>query len=136
MFSRSPNGLGRGFWPVFRRRSRRGAFAVGLALDDELMGAMRESVEGALSQHRFIKDCHPLLHSAVGGDDGGTAGVAFDQQIIRVGSGLAGKFLECEIIHDEHSGLRKLRSSRSKELSARERARIFKSRSARRNSTR
>ena|SRR5215831_12658231 len=45
----------------------------------------------------------PFLHTSVRGDDGGTTGVPFDQQIIEVGSGLAGKLLELS-----HSGPRAL----------------------------
>jgi hypothetical protein len=92
-FSRGlPWGSGRGFLAVFRRRqrSRRGAFAVGLALDDELVSAVAEAIQSALPQHRFIKDYQPFLHASVGRQNGRAASVPFDQQIIEVGGGLAG----------------------------------------------
>src|SRR5215469_1169704 len=71
------------------------------------MGAVAEAVQSALPEHGFIKDRHPLFHAAVGGDDSGTAGVPFDQQIIEVGSGLAGKLLQSKIIHNEQIGTEK-----------------------------
>src|SRR4029077_9278473 len=90
-----PGGFRRG------RRSRCGAFAVGLALDDELVSAVAEAVQSALAQHRVIKDRHPFVDTSVGGDDRRTASVPFDQQLIEVGSGLAGKLLQSKIIYDQ-----------------------------------
>ena len=92
---------------IFRCRSWCRAFAIGLTLDDELVGAVAETIQSALRQHRLVKDRHPFLHTSVGGDDGGTACVPFDQQIIEVGSGLSGKFLEGKIIDDEQIGSKK-----------------------------
>ena len=70
-------------------------------LDDELVRAAAEAIQSALPQHRIIKDRHPFFNSAVGGDDRRVAGVPFDQQIIEVGSGLAGKLFQTEIIYDQ-----------------------------------
>ena len=61
------------------------------------------------AQQRFIKDRHPVLHPSVGGEDGRTAGMPFDQQIIEVGSSLAGKLLEAEIVHHQEVGADGLR---------------------------
>ena len=85
-------------------RSGGGAFAIGLALDDELVGAVAEAIQSALAQQRFIKDRHPFLHAAVRGEDRRAAGVAFDQQIVEVGSRLAGEFLQPEIVHHQEIG--------------------------------
>src|SRR5437867_10556619 len=56
---------GRAFSACFRgcRRSWRGAFAIGLTVDDELMSAMAEAIESALAKQRFVKDGHPFLHA-------------------------------------------------------------------------
>jgi hypothetical protein len=53
---------GRGFLTVFRRgqRSWRGAFAIGLALDDELVSAVAEAIQSALPQHRFFLEAGML----------------------------------------------------------------------------
>ena len=48
-----PTGRGR------RRRSGGGAFAIGLALDDELVGTVAEAIQRALAQQRLVKDRHP-----------------------------------------------------------------------------
>ena len=74
---------------------------AGLALDHELVGAVAEAIQSTLAQQRFIKDRHPFVHPSVRGEDGRTAGVPFDQQIIEVRGSLAGKLLQAEIIHDE-----------------------------------
>jgi len=100
-FLEVPHSLAPGFLADFRRRSNGGAFAVGLPLDDELVRAVAETIQGALPQHRIIKDRHPFFNPAVGGDDRRAAGMPFDQQIIEVGSGLAGKLLQAEIIYDQ-----------------------------------
>ena len=102
-FSRVSHGSGRGFSASFRRRRRSGSgtFPVGVAFDDELMGAVAEAIQSALAQHRIIKDRHPFFNAAVGGEDRRAARVPFDQQIIEVGSGLAGEFLQSEVIDDE-----------------------------------
>src|SRR5215471_3214782 len=93
----------RGFSASFRRcnRSRCGAFAVRLTVDDELMSTMAEAVQGALGQERFIKDSHPFLHASIRGENRGTASVAFDQQIVEVGGSLAGEFSKGEVIDDQ-----------------------------------
>ena len=65
------------------------------------MGAVAEAIQSALAQHRIIKDRHPFFNAAVGGEDRRAARVPFDQQIIEVGSGLAGEFLQSEVIDDE-----------------------------------
>ena len=93
----------RGFSASFRGCSRSGcgAFAVRLTVDDELMSTMAEAVQGALAQERFIKDSHPFLDASIGGENRGTAGVAFDQQIVEVGGRLAGEFSQGEVIDDQ-----------------------------------
>ena len=52
-----------------RRRNRRRAFAVRLAIDDKLMRAMAEAIKSALAEHGFIKDSHPFLHAAIRCED-------------------------------------------------------------------
>ena len=80
-FLKVSHSLGRGLSAVFwrRRRSRRGAFAVGLAFDDELVGAVAEAIQSTLAQHRIIKDRHPLFNTSIGGQDRRAARVPFDQ---------------------------------------------------------
>ena len=60
-----------------------GAFAVGLALDDELVSAVAEAIQSALPQHRFIKDRHPFFHASIGRENGRAADVPFDQAPLR-----------------------------------------------------
>src|SRR5215469_13423054 len=61
----------RGFSASFRgcSRTRRGPFAVRLTVDDELMSAMAETIQSALSKHRFIEDGHPFFHATIGRED-------------------------------------------------------------------
>src|SRR6266513_435058 len=89
IFSRVPIVQAVPFRPVFSGRSGSGAFAIGLAIDDELMSAMAEPIQSALSQHRFIEDGHPFLDASIRRENRGTAGVPFDQQIVEVGGRLA-----------------------------------------------
>ncbi len=100
------HGLGRGLSAGFWRWSRtgRGALAVGLAIDDELMSAMAEAVQSALAQQRFIEDGRPFVHAAIRRQNCGTAGVTFDQQIVEVRGRLAGKLPESEVVDDEEVG--------------------------------
>ena len=94
------------------------------------MCAMAKAIESALAEHGFIEDRHPFLDTAIGREDCRTAGVSFDQQIIEVRGRLAREFAQCEVIDVSRSGLMKPRKSRSNELSARERARVFSRRSS------
>ena len=94
---------GRGLSAGFRgcRRSWGRAFAVGLAVDDELMSAMAEAVHSALAKQRFIKDSHPFLHASIRGENRGTAGVPLNQQIVEVRCRLAGELSEGEVVDDK-----------------------------------
>ena len=62
---------------------------------------MAEAIESALAEHGFIENCHPFLHTSIGGHNGGTAGMAFDEQFVDIGGGQAGELAECKVIDDQ-----------------------------------
>ena len=68
------------------------------------MSPVAEAIQSALAQHRIIKDRHPFFNAAVGSENRRAARVPFDQQIIEVGSSLAGKLLKSETVYDEKIG--------------------------------
>ena len=65
------------------------------------MCAVAEAIQSALAEHGFIEDRHPFLDTSIGRDNGGTAGVAFDEQFVDIGGGLAGELSECKVIDDQ-----------------------------------
>ena len=65
--------------------SRCGAFAVGFAVDDELMSTVAETIQCTLPEERFIENRHPFLDGPVGRDDGRRSSVALYNQVVEVG---------------------------------------------------
>ena len=58
-----------------------------------LVRAVAEAIQSALPKDGVINDGHPFFNASVGGDDRGAPGVPFDQEIIEIGSRLAGTLL-------------------------------------------
>jgi len=60
------------------------AAAVAVALDDDLIGIVREAIEGALSEDGVVEEGDPFFDAAVGCHDGRGAPVAFDDDLVEV----------------------------------------------------
>ena len=60
------------------------ASSVTIALDDDLVGVVCESVEGTLSEDGVIEEGDPFFDGAVGGEDGGAASVSFEDDLVEV----------------------------------------------------
>ena len=65
------------------------ATAKTLAIHDDLVGVVGEAIKGALGQDGIIEEWYPFLDRSVGGNDGGGAAVAFDDDLVEV-AGLLG----------------------------------------------
>ncbi len=79
-------------------RARRPGRAQARPLHDNLVGAVREAVEGAVGQDRIVEEGHPLVYGTIAREDGGTPTVPLDEDVIEV-TGLLGRELpESEII--------------------------------------
>jgi len=65
------------------------------------MSAMAETVQSAPGQQRFIEDGHPFVNASIRCQNRRAAGVPFDQQIVEVGSRLAGELPKSEVVDDE-----------------------------------
>ena len=91
------------------------------------MRAMGETIEGAVGEDGVVKEGDPLLNGAVAGDGRGRPTMPFDEDIVEVTGLLGGELSEAEVVHDEEVQASQPRSSRSKELSAREAWRAWRS---------
>src|SRR5262245_21247856 len=69
------------------------------------MSAVAEPIQGALGEQRFIEYRHPFFNASIRSQDGGTASVTLDQQVIKIRSGLAGQLLQTESIDDKKIGI-------------------------------
>jgi hypothetical protein len=78
--------------------------AVALALHDDLVGVVGEAVEGTLDQDGVIEEGGPLVDSPVGGDDGGGAAVALDDDLVEVAGVLGIEAAQAEVVEDEEVG--------------------------------
>src|ERR1700690_3909611 len=74
---------------------------VRLALDDEVVGGVLESMDGALREKYIIKNREPLGSIAVAPDDHRAAPGAFQEELIDVFAFLLTHRLESEVVDDE-----------------------------------
>src|SRR5438477_13113023 len=72
----------------FSRRRR--SFPIGLAINDELMSPMTETIQCALTEERFIENSHPFVDGSVRRNNGRGPSVALHNQVIEVRRSLAG----------------------------------------------
>jgi len=77
------------------------AAAVGLALDDEVVGAAGEAIEGALGADGIGEGGEPLIGAAIADDDQGAGAVAFEEDLVGVPAFLGLHGVEGEVIEDE-----------------------------------
>ena len=75
--------------------------AVGLALDDEVVGAAGEAIEGALRADGIGEGGEPFIGPAVAGDDQRAGAVAFEEDLIGVAALLGLHGVEGEVVDDE-----------------------------------
>lgn len=75
---------------------------IALALDDELVRVVSESIERTLREDGVVKEGDPLFDIAVACDDGTGAPMSFDDDLIEV-AGLSGvESPEPEVVDDEN----------------------------------
>ena len=74
------------------------SLAVGLTVEDELVGGGLEPVDRALGEERVGHQSEPFDRFTVGGDHGRGGAVAFDDQLVDVGGV---ECLEREVVDDE-----------------------------------
>jgi hypothetical protein len=75
--------------------------AVGLALDDEVVGAAGEAIEGALRADGIGEGGEPFIGPAVAGDDQRAGAVAFEEDLIGVAALLGLHGVEGEVVEDQ-----------------------------------
>jgi len=96
IFEGSPERVG------YRRQIvRNGMPLTPVELQKEDQEFQKQKEPSALAKQRFIKDGHPFLHASIRRENRGTAGVAFDQQIVEVRGRLAGKLAQSEVVDDK-----------------------------------
>ncbi len=67
-------------------------------LHDDLMGAMREAIEGTVGEDGVIEERDPLLHRPVAGDNGRGPTVTFDEHIVEVTGLLGSELTQAEVV--------------------------------------
>jgi hypothetical protein len=72
-----------------------------------------EAVEGALGQDGVIEEGGPFVDGPVGGDDGGGAAVALDDDLVEVAGLLGVEAAEAEVVEDVERFFFSRRSSSS-----------------------
>src|SRR5262249_50416783 len=84
------------------------------------MRAMGETIEGAVGEDGIVEEGDPFIDGAIARDDGGGVAVALDEDIVEVPRLLRGESLRRpKSSRMSRSGVSHVRSSRSKEGSAR-----------------
>ncbi len=79
-------------------------YSVAFTLHDDLVGVVRQAVQGALSQDRILKERDPLFHSAVAREDRRASPVALDDHLVDVVRLSRIEPPEPEIIDDQEIG--------------------------------
>src|SRR5262249_16923069 len=69
---------------TFRFSGRRGSSPIRLAINDELMSPMTETIQCALTEKGLIENSHPFLDATIGRDNRGRSRVAFHNQVIEI----------------------------------------------------
>ncbi len=80
------------------------SFSVAVALYDHLVGIVREPIDGALGEDGVVEQGNPLVDGAVAGDDGGSAAVAFEDDLVEIAGLLGIETTQAEVVDDEHVG--------------------------------
>ena len=78
-------------------------YAIALALDDEVDGAMLQPVHGGRGHQRVGKHQRSLVEVAVGGDHRGVALIAVADYLIQILLRVLGQWGEPEIVQDKES---------------------------------
>lgn len=86
------------------------AFPVGLALDDDLIGVVREAVDGGLREDGVVEERDPLVDRAIAGEDRRGAPVPFEDDLVEVARLAGVEPPEPEVVDDEDVGARSRRS--------------------------
>ena len=77
---------------------------ITFAFDFDLMGVVRQSIEGALSQDRVVEQRDPFLDAPVTGEDRRGSLVPLDDQLVEVARLDRVEAAETEIVEDEDVG--------------------------------
>ena len=98
-------GGGNSFLPArgTARAGRLGRAETG-AVEDDLVGAMGETVQGAVRQDRIIEQSDPFVDRPVTGEDRGGPPVPLDEDIVEVARLLGGELAQAEVVEDEQVG--------------------------------
>ena len=72
-----------------------------MALDDDLVAGVGETVKGAVGQDGVIEESEPLVDSPVGSDDEAGPAMPGDDQLVEVDGLLLGHPVEAEVVEDE-----------------------------------
>jgi hypothetical protein len=75
--------------------------AITVAFHDDLVGVVGEAVECALGEDGIIEEWDPLVDGPVGGDDGGGAAVALDDDLVEVAGLLGVESPKTEVVDNE-----------------------------------
>ena len=86
-------------------------FSVTGTLDDNLMAGIGQTVEDAVAQDGVIEEAEPFLHGPVGCDDEAGDAMTADYKLIEVSRLLGYEAMKAEVIEDDRSGERKVRST-------------------------
>src|SRR6516165_6992080 len=75
--------------------------SIRLTIDDEVVGGVLESIDGALGEQHIIEHRQPLGSVAIAGDDHGRSTGALEEQLVDVFALLFAHGIEREVIDDE-----------------------------------
>lgn len=78
--------------------------ALAGTVEDELMRAVRQTIQGAIAEDRVVPEIEPFVDGAVGGHDEARPTVAFDDEFVEIAGLLSGETMEAEVIDDEQVG--------------------------------
>ena len=81
--------------------------SVAVALDDDLVCVVCESVDGALSKDGVIEEGDPFFDGAVGSEDGGASAVSFEDDLVEVAGLLGIESAQREVVQEEEVGSEK-----------------------------
>ena len=83
-------------WPL--------SLSVAVALDDDLVGVVGEPIDCTLGEYGIVEQRNPLIDSTIAGEDGGSAPVALEDDLVEIAGLLGIETAESEVVDDEHVG--------------------------------